>query len=133
DFSALQACFVTLTLHSASTPEQVVERLRGAQVAISNKVPLTEPVLPACPDLRLVLVSAPGTNNVDLAAARARGITVCDGQGYGTASVAQPGLALMLALATGPPDYRAAVRAGRWQQAPQFWLLDFPSMELHGK
>ena len=133
DFSALQACFDTLTLHSASTPEQVVERLRGAQVAISNKVPLTEPVLAACPDLRLVLVSATGTNNVDLAAARARGITVCNCQGYGTASVAQHCLALMLALATRLPDYQAAVRAGRWQQAPQFCLLDFPIMELHGK
>ena len=133
DFSALQACFDTLTRHSASTPEQVVERLRGAQVAISNKVPLTEPVLAACPDLRLVLVSATGTNNVDLAAARARGITVCNCQGYGTASVAQHCLALMLALATRLPDYQAAVRAGRWQQAPQFCLLDFPIMELHGK
>lgn len=133
DFSALQACFDTLTLHSASTPEQVVERLRGAQVAISNKVPLTKPVLAACPDLRLVLVSATGTNNVDLAAARARGITVCNCQGYGTASVAQHCLALMLALATRLPDYQAAVRAGRWQQAPQFCLLDFPIMELHGK
>src|SRR5690606_37283952 len=51
----------------------------------------------------------------------------------GTASVAQHCLALMLALATRLPDYQAAVRAGRWQQAPQFCLLDFPIMELHGK
>ncbi|HLT03584.1 MAG TPA: 2-hydroxyacid dehydrogenase, partial [Pseudomonas sp.] len=122
-----------LTLHSASTPEQIIERLQGAQVAISNKAPLTEQVFAACPDLRLVLVSATGTNNVDLAAARARGITVCNCQGYGTASVAQHCLALMLALATRLPDYQAAIRAGRWQQASQFCLLDFPIMELNGK
>lgn len=133
DFSPLRACFASLTLHSASTPEQIIERLQGAQVAISNKAPLTEQVFAACPDLRLVLVSATGTNNVDLAAARARGITVCNCQGYGTASVAQHCLALMLALATRLPDYQAAIRAGRWQQASQFCLLDFPIMELNGK
>lgn len=133
DFSPLRACFANLTLHSASTPEQIIERLQGAQVAISNKAPLTEQVFAACPDLRLVLVSATGTNNVDLAAARARGITVCNCQGYGTASVAQHCLALMLALATRLPDYQAAIRAGRWQQASQFCLLDFPIMELNGK
>ena len=133
DFSALHASFDRLTLHSASAPEQVIERLRGAQVAISNKVPLTEQVLAACPDLRLVLISATGTNNVDLAAARARGITVCNCQGYGTASVAQHCLMLLLALAGNLTDYQAAVRAGRWQQAPQFCLLDFPIVELAGK
>lgn len=133
DFSALDASFDRLTLHSASAPEQVIERLRGAQVAISNKVPLTEQVLAACPELRLVLISATGTNNVDLAAARARGITVCNCQGYGTASVAQHCLMLLLALAGNLTDYQAAVRAGRWQQAAQFCLLDFPIMELSGK
>ena len=133
DFSALHASFDRLTLHSASAPEQVIERLRGAQVAISNKVVLDEAVLAACPDLRLVLISATGTNNVDLAAAKARGITVCNCQGYGTASVAQHCLMLLLALAGNLTDYQAAVRAGRWQQAPQFCLLDFPIVELAGK
>ncbi|HTO20319.1 MAG TPA: 2-hydroxyacid dehydrogenase [Pseudomonas sp.] len=133
DFSALHASFDRLTLHSASAPGQVIERLHGAQVAISNKVPLTEQVLAACPELRLVLISATGTNNVDLAAARARGITVCNCQGYGTASVAQHCLMLLLALAGNLTDYQAAVRAGRWQQAPQFCLLDFPIVELAGK
>lgn len=133
DFSPLTACFDKLALHSASEPGQIVERLRGAQVAISNKALLTEQILNACPELTLVLVSATGTNNVDVAAARARGITVCNCQGYGTASVAQHCLALMLALATRLPDYQIAVRAGRWQQSTQFCLLDFPIMELSGK
>ena len=59
DFSALQACFDTLTLHSASTPEQVVERLRGAQVAISNKVPLTEPPARAASPCATARATAP--------------------------------------------------------------------------
>lgn len=133
DLSPLHQAFGELLLHPASRPEQVVERLAGAQVAIVNKVPIDAACLAACPELRLILITATGTNNVDLAAARARGIAVCNCQGYGTPSVAQHTLMLLLALATSLPDYQAAIRAGRWQQASQFCLLDFPIVELAGK
>ena len=133
DLTPLRRRFAELVLHAQSAPQQVAERLQGAQVAISNKVSLDAATFAACPELRLVLISATGTNNVDLAAARAHGVTVCNCQGYGTPSVAQHTLMLLLALATRLPDYQAAVRAGRWQQASQFCLLDFPIVELEGK
>ena len=133
DLAPLRLAFDELVLHSGSTPDEVVERLQGAQVAISNKVPLNAETLAACPELKLILVAATGTNNIDLVAARERGITVSNCQGYGTPSVAQHTLMLLLALATRLPDYQAAVRAGRWQQAAQFCLLDFPIVELEGK
>lgn len=133
DLAPLRQAFDELVLHPGSTPDEVVERLQGAQVAISNKVPLNAQTLAACPELKLILVAATGTNNIDLVAARERGITVSNCQGYGTPSVAQHTLMLLLALATRLPDYQAAVRAGRWQQAAQFCLLDFPIVELEGK
>ena len=133
DLMPLKQCFAELRLHGQSTPGQVIERLQGAQVAISNKVPLDAETFAACPELKLVLVAATGTNNIDLAAARKHGVAVCNCQGYGTPSVAQHTLMLLLALATRLPDYQAAVRAGRWQQASQFCLLDFPIVELEGK
>jgi glycerate dehydrogenase len=133
DMAPLRQVFGELVLHDASTSEQAADRLQGAQVAISNKVRLDANTMAACPELRLILVSATGTNNVDLAAARARGITVANCQGYGTASVAQHALMLLLALATRLPDYQAAVRDGAWQRASQFCLLDFPIIELEGK
>jgi glycerate dehydrogenase len=133
DLAPLRALFAELVLHERSAPEQVAARLQGAQVAISNKVHLDAATFAACPELKLVLIAATGTNNVDLAAARAHGVTVCNCQGYGTPSVAQHTLLLLLALATSLPDYQAAVRAGRWQQASQFCLLDFPIVELEGK
>jgi glycerate dehydrogenase len=133
DMAPLRQVFGELVLHDASTSEQAADRLQGAQVAISNKVPLDANTMAACPELRLILVSATGTNNVDLAAARARGITVANCQGYGTASVAQHALMLLLALATRLPDYQAAIRDGAWQRASQFCLLDFPIIELQGK
>jgi len=102
-------------------------------VAVSNKVPLNAEVFAACPELKLVLVAATGTNPIDLAAARAHGVIVCNCQGYGTPSVAQHTLMLLLALATRLPDYQQDIRTGRWQQAQQFCLLDHPIIELHGK
>ena len=133
DLSALHDSFSTLQVHAHTAPEQVVERLQGAQVAISNKVALDAETLAACPDLQLILVAATGTNNVDLAAARQQGITVSNCQGYGTPSVAQHTLMLLLNLATRVADYQQAVAAGRWQQAKQFCLLDYPIVELAGK
>lgn len=133
DLSRLRGCFDELQLHPTTAPHEVAERLQGASVAITNKVHLDATALAACPDLRLILVSATGTNNVDLQAARAQGIVVSNCQGYGTPSVAQHTLALLLALATRLPDYQQAVADGKWAQARQFCLLDFPIVELEGK
>lgn len=133
DFAPLRAAFGELTLHAGSTPDQVSERLQNADVVITNKAPITAETLAACPQLKLVLVAATGTNNVDLLAAREHGVVVCNCQGYGTPSVAQHTLMLLLALATRLPDYQQAIRAGKWQQATQFCLLDFPIVELEGK
>jgi len=133
DLSGLQQCFDDLQLRSLTTPDNIVERLQGASVAISNKVLLNAETLKACPELKLILIAATGTNNIDLAAARAQGITVSNCQGYGTPSVAQHTIMLLLNLATRLSDYQKAVAEGRWQQAKQFCLLDFPIVELEGK
>lgn len=133
DLGPLRQAVGDCLLFDRSSATEAIERLQGVQVAISNKVPLTAETFAACPDLELVLIAATGTNNVDLQAARAHGVTVCNCQGYGTPSVAQHCLMLLLALATRLPDYQAAIRAGRWQQAQQFCLLDFPIVELAGK
>ncbi|MBX8487083.1 2-hydroxyacid dehydrogenase [Pseudomonas cichorii] len=133
DLGALRESFGELVLHDSTSPDQVIDRLKGAQVAISNKIVLDANTFAACPDLKLVLVTATGTNNVDLAAAREHGVTVCNCQGYGTPSVAQHTLLLLLALATRLPDYQKAVQQGLWQKSSQFCLLDFPIVELEGK
>ncbi|GFM53037.1 glycerate dehydrogenase [Pseudomonas cichorii] len=133
DLGELRESFGELVLHDSTSPDQVIERLKGAQVAISNKIMIDADTFAACPELKLVLVTATGTNNVDLAAAREHGVTVCNCQGYGTPSVAQHTLLLLLALATRLPDYQKAVQQGLWQKSSQFCLLDFPIVELEGK
>lgn len=133
DLAPLHSVFDEMTCHAQTSDAEVVERLRGAQVAITNKVALNEATLNACPELKLVLVAATGVNTIDLAAAKQRGIVVSNCQGYGTATVAQHTLMLLLALATRLPDYQGAVARGRWQESGQFCLLDFPIVELAGK
>jgi glycerate dehydrogenase len=133
DLAPLRVVLPELALYGETAPEQVRERLADAEVAIISKVRMTAAVLDAAPRLKLILIAATGTDNVDLEAARARGIAVYNCQAYGTAAVAQHVFALMLALATRLLDYDAAVRAGRWQQAARFCLLDYPIVELAGR
>lgn len=133
DLSELHNTFSELQLFSDTTPQNLVGRVHGAQVVISNKIALNSATLAACPELKLILVSATGTNNVDLEAARAHGITVSNCQGYGTPSVAQHTIMLLLNLATRSKDYQRDVSAGKWQEAKQFCLLDHPIIELEGK
>lgn len=133
DFRPLNAVFSELQLYDATSSDQVLTRLTNVEVAIVNKVVLSAEMIQQLPKLKLILISATGTNNVDLKAAQAQGIVVCNCQGYGTASVAQHALALMLALATNVVKYNQAVQQGRWQQAEQFCFLDFPIVELAGK
>lgn len=133
DLAALRDATDTLVLYELTTPDQVVARIGDADCVIVNKVVLNAETLAQCPRLRLVLVVATGTNNVDLDAATELGITVCNCRGYGTASLAQHVLGLILALARSIPEYQAAVRRGDWSRAPAFCLLEYPIRELDGR
>ncbi|KAF1030744.1 MAG: Glycerate dehydrogenase [Pseudomonas sp.] len=133
EFKGLHDSFSELRLFADTTAQNLVQRLQGVEVVISNKIALNAETLAAAPDVKLILISATGTNNVDLAAARAHGITVSNCQGYGTPSVAQHTIMLLLNLATRLKDYQRDVDAGLWQKAKQFCLLDHPIIELEGK
>ncbi|UNW04661.1 2-hydroxyacid dehydrogenase [Acinetobacter indicus] len=122
-----------LTLYPTTSPAELLPRVQSAEVIISNKVLLDAATLQQCPQLKLILISATGTNNVDLEQARRQGVVVCNCQGYGTAAVAQHTLMLMLNLATSFVPYHQAVQQGQWQRSSQFCLLDYPIVELAGK
>ncbi|MCB1822772.1 MAG: 2-hydroxyacid dehydrogenase, partial [Candidatus Competibacteraceae bacterium] len=133
DFGNLNRVLPELHCYSATAADEVAERIADAEVVISNKVQLDAATLEQARRLKLICVAATGVNNIDLEAAARRGLTVCNCRGYGTASVVQHVFALLLALVTRLSDYRQAVRDGRWRQASQFCLLDFPIRELAGK
>ncbi len=133
NLSVLEEALPGWRFFAATEPEEVAERIAGAQVVVSNKVPLTAEVIEAASDLQFICVAATGTNNVDLEAARARGVIVSNVRGYATPSVVQHVFALILALTTRLTQYREAVAAGRWQESSQFCLLDFPIAEIAGR
>ncbi|MER3429134.1 MAG: glycerate dehydrogenase [Pyrinomonas sp.] len=118
--------------YEATSPDQIVERLRGATVAITNKVPIREETLAAVSTLKLIVVAATGVDNVDLDACRRRGIWVCNARGYARRAVAEHALMLMLALRRKLLSYHEDVRHGRWSSGPHFCLLDHPIEDLHG-
>ena len=133
DLSALEVSFDALSLYPSTSQAQLLERVQHADVIMSNKVIVDAATIQQCPNLKLILISATGTNNIDLVQARAQGIVVCNCQGYGTSAVAQHTLTLILALATSLLQYDRAVQQGQWNKSPIFCLLDFPIVELEGK
>ncbi|WP_010322773.1 2-hydroxyacid dehydrogenase [Marinobacterium stanieri] len=133
DLSPIADCVEELVCYPTTVPEQVAERIAGFDLVIINKVVLDASTIKAADSLKLICVVATGVNNVDLTAASARGITVCNSQGYGVNAVAQHVLGLMLALHTRLLDYDRAVKNGDWNRSSQFCLLDFPILELNGR
>lgn len=133
DLTPMEQAAEGLTCYQRTTPEQVPGRIRGFGVVVTNKVVLNRSHFDACPELHTIVLTATGKNNIDLPAADAAGITVLNATGYGTATVAQHTLALMLALATHLVEYHQDVRAGAWAESPQFCLMNHPVMELEGK
>lgn len=116
-----------------STTEETVERLQGADVLLVNKVPITEDVLTACPDLKLICVLATGYNVVDCAAARKRGIPVCNVPDYSTNAVSQFTYSLLLEICNRVGHHDRVVHEGKWSACPNFCFWDTPQMELAGK
>ncbi|RUO26514.1 glycerate dehydrogenase [Aliidiomarina minuta] len=133
DFSPLKNQLSELTLWPSTQPEQVQERIKDTAVVMTNKVVLDRDTLQAATQLKLICVMATGLNNIDCEAAAELGIQVCNVQAYGTASVAQHTMMLMLALATRLPRYQRSVAAGEWQASPAFCLMQHSTLQLQNK
>jgi glycerate dehydrogenase len=133
DPAALLQVLPALELHTHTAQDDVADAIADASVVLLNKLRLTREIIAGAPSLQLILLSATGTNNVDLEAARERGIGVCNLRDYCTTSVVQHVLAVTLLLTHKLREYDALVRAGAWQRGGQFCLLDHPIRELAGR
>jgi glycerate dehydrogenase len=119
-------------VHDRTPPSQVAARSADAEMLLTNKTVLSGPAIQTLPRLKYIGVLATGTNVVDLAAARARGIPVTNVPTYGTRSVAQMTFALLLELAQHPGHHAQTVRDGRWSTSVDWCYWDFPLIELEG-
>ncbi len=118
--------------HDRSSADDVVSRLKGAQVAITNKVPITRTALEQLPELKFITVAATGYDVIDLAACRDHGVTVSNVRGYAINTVPEHTMALILSLKRAIPGYRQAVLDGRWHEENQFCFFDYPISDLAG-
>lgn len=121
-----------LTVYDHSLNDQAVERARGAEIVMTNKVELSREVIGALPDLKYIGVQATGFNVVDIEAARERDIPVTNIPTYGTASVAQMVFAHVLNLTQRVAHHAGTVQEGRWSECRDFCYWDFPLRELDG-
>lgn len=133
NFAPLEQQLADFVRWDSTGPDQTLTRIQGAHVVFTNKVVIDAAMMRAADNLKLICVLATGTNNVDIAAAEALGIEVRNVNAYGTASVAQHTLTLMLALATRLVPYQRSVQQGEWQRASMFCLMHHPVMQLSGK
>ncbi|WP_286716441.1 D-2-hydroxyacid dehydrogenase [Thalassolituus sp. UBA2009] len=130
DLSPIRALVSELRVFTRTSPEQLEEHLADAELILTNKVQIPGWAMQG---RKGILVLATGTNNIDMDAARAQGVPVRNVSNYGTHSVAQHTLMLILALAARLPRYQHDIRGGAWQQSPFFCLLNHNTTELAGK
>ena len=120
-------------VYDRTPADQIVSRIGDAQIVLINKTPITAATMDACPGMKLICVLATGYNVVDTAAAKERGIPVCNVPDYGTAAVAQFTFALLLELCHQVGHHSRTVRDGKWCDCADFCYWDTPQMELAGK
>lgn len=133
DPASLHTALPGLELHDYTPDERVDERIAGREIVLINKSRITRERIERNPQLKLVALTATGTNNVDLDAARERGVAVCNIRDYCTPSVVQHVWAVVLALTHKVREYDRALKSGAWERAEQFTMLDFPVRELAGR
>ncbi len=122
-----------LTVYERTAPEDVIARIGDAEAIYTNKTVISEAVMDACPNLKLISVLATGYNVVDLAAASAHGITVCNVPAYSTRDVAQLTFALLLEICHHVGHHAETVREGRWTSCKDFCYWDYAPIALYGK
>lgn len=133
DTGPLERVLPGIVLHERTPQPEVPARIAGHEVVLANKSVIDDAAIAANPQLKLVALTATGVDNVDVAAARAGGVAVCNLRDYCTDSVAQHVFAMLLALTRRIAEYDALVAGGRWQEAGQFSVFPYPIRELSGR
>lgn len=120
-------------VYDRTPADEILARIGDAEAVYTNKTPLTRETIQACPNLKFIGVLATGYNVVDVAAAKERGIPVCNVPTYGTAAVGQFAIAMLLEICHHVAHHSEAVHEGRWSGNIDWCFWDYPLIELEGK
>jgi len=130
DVSGMRALLPDLEIFNTTEDNQIAERIQDAELVLANKSRLNDELLRNSPTLRLIGLTATGTDNVDLAAAERNDIAVCNIRAYCTESIAEHVFGCLLNLTRNLAHYNDTVRNGLWQKSEDFCLLSLPIREL---
>lgn len=122
-----------LVTYDRVAPEDLIPAIENADAVFTSKVKLTKEVIEACPNLKFIGVTATGYDNIDLDAAKARGIAVCNVPAYSTESVAQHTFALILEITNHVGHYTELVHEHQWENSLDFTFIDRPLTQLSGR
>jgi len=122
-----------VTYYSETSPEQTAARIADADVVVLNKTVIGRAEIDAAKHLKLIALFATGYNNVDVAYAREKGVTVCNAGSYSTSAVAQQVFGYILGHASRIAQYDADVKRGEWIRSRLFCFFSLPTCELEGK
>ena len=118
---------------SLTDEEEVIQRIGDAEMVFTNKTPITRQVIDVCPSIRFIALLATGYNVVDVAYAKERGIPVSNVPVYGTRSVSQFAIALLLEVCHHIGHHDQTVHQGKWERCADWCYWDYPLVELAGK
>lgn len=118
---------------SLTDEQEIIDRIGDAGIVLTNKTPISRRVIDACPNLRFISMLATGYNVVDHVYAAGKGIPLSNIPTYGTTSVAQFAIALLLEVCHHVAHHNDAVHQGRWEKSPDWCFWDYPLIELAGK
>lgn len=119
--------------HPLTSPDELLDRLYGADAVICNKTNITAAVMEAVPTLKYIGLFATGYNNIDVAYAGAHGVTVCNAGQYSTNAVVQHTFALLLEMFSSTSRFISFTADGGWQRSKSFSSFIFPQQEIAGK
>ena len=122
-----------VTIYDRTPVDKVIERAAGAEVIFTNKTPVNEEAINELTSLKFIGVLATGYNIVNTEAAKAKGVIVSNVPGYGTNSVVQMTIALLLELCLRVQRHSDAVMEGKWARSSDWCFWDYPLVELSGK
>ncbi len=121
------------TVYDRTPADKIVERIGDAEIVIMNKTPISRATMDACPNIKFIGVLATGYNVVDTAAAKEKGIPVCNIPTYGTASVGQFAIGLLLEICHHIGAHNDSVHKGEWENNVDWCYWNYPLIELDGK
>jgi glycerate dehydrogenase len=130
DISEMKALLPELEIFDETADDEIAGRIAGAEIVLGNKVMISESLFAGAPEMRFIGLTATGTDNIDLDAARQHGVAVANIRAYCTASVAEHVFGCLLNLTHSLRGYAADVRGGAWQEASNFCMLTRPIREL---